>query len=193
MNSSDISSWSVFWNWLQKSLLSPSNFVNSNFGNLTFLAFCLLAQEMLPLVSYLVGFKQQLPIRTNYACYSSATAISLSTPASASSNSNWNSRVFSSRYSSGRVLLLTSNYQTDSLPTWMPHDLSFFVPTKSLFNLLPQHSNHTTDQLFHTTANPTDTRSQINTWRSVPQIIINKWYVKFCFSAVSGAPFSRRY
>jgi len=47
--------------------LSPSSFMNSNFGKLTFLAFCLLAQEMLPLVSCSVGFKQQLPIRTNFA------------------------------------------------------------------------------------------------------------------------------
>jgi len=86
-----------------------SNFMNSNFDKLTFLAFCLLAQEMLPLVSCLVGFKQQLPIRTNFACNSSATAISLSTPESALSNSNSNSRVFCSRNSSGRVLLLTSN------------------------------------------------------------------------------------
>ena len=113
------------------SLYLSSNFINSNFGKLTFLAFCLLAQEMLPLVSCLVGFKQQLPIRTNFACNSSATAISLSTIASALSNSNSNSRVFCSRNSSGRVLLLTRNYQTDSLLTWMPHDLPFFVPTRS--------------------------------------------------------------
>jgi len=50
--------------------------MNFNFDKLTFHAFCLLAQEMLPLVSCLVGFKRQLPIRTNFACNFSATAIS---------------------------------------------------------------------------------------------------------------------
>jgi hypothetical protein len=40
-----------------QSLPPSSNFMNSDFGKLTFLALCLLAQEMLPLVSCLVGFK----------------------------------------------------------------------------------------------------------------------------------------
>jgi len=91
-----------------QSLLS-SNFTNSNFGKLTFLAFFLLAHEMLSLVSCLVGFKKQLPIRTKFASNSSPTAISLFTPASTLFNCNSNSRVFCSRNSSCRVLLLTSN------------------------------------------------------------------------------------
>ena len=187
LSSSDISSWSIFWNWLRngyQSLLSSSNFINSNFGKLTFLAFCLQVQEMLPLVSCLVGFKQQLPIRMNFAYNSSATT--MSTPALASSNSNSNDRVFCSRISSGRVLLLTSNWFTTHVNVAR---LVIFRPNQFIFYLLPRLSFHThakTLSIEH--SHIRSTTAKINTWFAIRVL-----YVKFYLCAVSGAPITQRY